>query len=222
LRIVVEGAVIVVSVLMAFGIEAWWDRAQDRAAAEDLLVSLRTEVEFNLSQLAEAEAALATSRGAGESLLAMTAPDAGAPQPFLVDSLLAATFYFATFHPATGSITDVLNGQLHLIGSGELRHSIARWEEQVRDLREDEGWALNEFVLSAFPAVAGEVPVYTGANRTWAEAAGPDARREVLRRLDFANRLGFWVWRLNGLAGEHADFRAYLEGMLALIETEGS
>jgi hypothetical protein len=34
LRILVEGAVIVGSILLAFGIDAWWDAAQDRGVEQ--------------------------------------------------------------------------------------------------------------------------------------------------------------------------------------------
>ena len=40
LRVFVEGVVIVGSILLAFGIDAWWDERQDRAVEQALLTGL--------------------------------------------------------------------------------------------------------------------------------------------------------------------------------------
>ena len=47
-RVLVEGVVIVGSILMAFGIEAWWDGAQERAEEAQLLASLAEEFRANV------------------------------------------------------------------------------------------------------------------------------------------------------------------------------
>ncbi len=43
LRVFVEGVVIVGSILLAFGIEAWWDERQERREETELLLGLRQE-----------------------------------------------------------------------------------------------------------------------------------------------------------------------------------
>ena len=43
LRVFVEGVVIVASILLAFGIEAWWDGVQERAEEQLTLRALRVE-----------------------------------------------------------------------------------------------------------------------------------------------------------------------------------
>lgn len=50
-RLVVEGAVIVVSILLAFGVDAAWDRAQDAAAEQRALSDLRAELTENLDAI---------------------------------------------------------------------------------------------------------------------------------------------------------------------------
>ena len=42
----------------------------------------------------------------------------------------------------------------------------------------------------------------------------------MLRDVEFANLLGLWVWRIEHMATESADFRAYLARMFDLIEAE--
>ncbi len=43
LRIFVEGAVIVLSILLAFGIQAWWDGFQEREEEREVLIGLEAE-----------------------------------------------------------------------------------------------------------------------------------------------------------------------------------
>lgn len=43
-----EGAAIVVSILLAFSIEAWWDDYQDRAEEQGIFLVLKSEFQQNL------------------------------------------------------------------------------------------------------------------------------------------------------------------------------
>ncbi len=47
-RISAEGAAIVVSILLAFTIEAWWEKYQDRSEEQGILLGLKSEFEQNL------------------------------------------------------------------------------------------------------------------------------------------------------------------------------
>ena len=51
LRLLVEGAVVVVSVLFAFGIEAAWSARQARGELEALVEFIRADLEWNISEL---------------------------------------------------------------------------------------------------------------------------------------------------------------------------
>jgi hypothetical protein len=42
-RLIAEGLAIVVSILLAFAIDAWWEQRQDTAEERRILVSLRDE-----------------------------------------------------------------------------------------------------------------------------------------------------------------------------------
>ena len=51
LRVSVEGVVIVLSILLAFGIDAWWDGVQERTAEQSVLRGLVIDFEANLEAL---------------------------------------------------------------------------------------------------------------------------------------------------------------------------
>lgn len=50
-RVVVEGIVIVTSIVLAFGVQAWWEYRQDRVAEAEYLAAIRDELLLNLSGL---------------------------------------------------------------------------------------------------------------------------------------------------------------------------
>ena len=49
-RILVEGVAIVVSILLAFGIQAWWEGVQEREEEQDALASILQEFETNSAE----------------------------------------------------------------------------------------------------------------------------------------------------------------------------
>ena len=62
-RIFAEGFVIVVSILLAFGIDAWWDERQEAARRDALVESLRSDFQTTRTRLAE-------SIGVGDEVIA--------------------------------------------------------------------------------------------------------------------------------------------------------
>ena len=52
-RILAEGTAIVVSILLAFSIEAWWTDRQEQAEQERILLALKKEFETNLATIEE-------------------------------------------------------------------------------------------------------------------------------------------------------------------------
>jgi hypothetical protein len=53
LRVLVEGVVIVLSVLLALGADAWWQGQLEREEEDGLLRSLHAEITLNLDRLTE-------------------------------------------------------------------------------------------------------------------------------------------------------------------------
>ena len=48
-RILIDGAVIVVSILLAFSIDAWWNNRIEQQREREQLVSMRAEFQASLS-----------------------------------------------------------------------------------------------------------------------------------------------------------------------------
>ena len=139
LRILVEGAVIVASILLAFGIDAWWAGMQDRAEEALALQALRTEFDENLSGL-RAVHEVHEQYAAELSDLVERMVHAGDGNALAVaDSLLRPLVSFRTADPAMGTLNTLLaSGRIDLIRSQDLQKALAGWPAAVEDATEDE------------------------------------------------------------------------------------
>jgi hypothetical protein len=136
-RILAEGVAIVVSILLAFGIQAWWEERQALSLEADLLAALAEELEANQEALGadrerNAEALTMTDRflrSAPESL-------AGLP-PDSVFPLLDAFVRPVTFDAFTGTAT-LLSQTAILSSEGiAIRAMVTEWLARIADVDEE-------------------------------------------------------------------------------------
>lgn len=130
---------IVVSILLAFAIDAWWDGRGLQRQEQDLLVGLQAEFQRNRELLAGNRAQHARHRDATVAFLARSTP-AGDPRPEPIDDqVLIDLLSWATYDPLMGTLgSAVQSGQLGLISNQELRIELATWRDLVEDLNEAE------------------------------------------------------------------------------------
>jgi hypothetical protein len=138
-RFVAEGVVIVASILLAFGIDAWWADVQDQKEAELILRALGTEFRENLAELRavhDVHVRYAQELGGLVGLMA-SQPDGSILQ--VADSELRPLISFRTADPATGTLSTLLaSGRIDLIRNEELQQALAGWPAVVEDVAEDE------------------------------------------------------------------------------------
>ena len=104
LRVFVEGVVIVGSILLAFGIDAWWSQRGERQAEVEALHGLRDDFVESQGRLASAMSEHLDVRDASVRLLAMTAPDASQTVSDLVmDTLVMALIAGPKVLPVTAT-----------------------------------------------------------------------------------------------------------------------
>lgn len=139
LRVVSEGAVIVASILLAFGIDAWWDGTKERREESLVLDALRVEFQQNVGSLRVIHAIHAQyAAEVGHLLDRVLAAEEGATLQ-IPDSLLRALVSFRTADPAMGTLNTLLaSGRIGLIRSQDLRRALAGWPAAVEDASEDE------------------------------------------------------------------------------------
>jgi hypothetical protein len=154
LRVFVEGAVIVGSILLAFGIEAWWAGHGEAEQREALLRGLSSDfvaAEADLDRVIDVHS---EARMAAERVLALARADAPvkSDQAPLIDSLVTQLFHGATFDPPSGTVEAFLAaGGLDVLTNGPLVSELTAWSSVVDNLGEDEDWALEQVRVQLIP-----------------------------------------------------------------------
>ena len=127
-RILAEGAVIVISILLAFWIDAWWDRQQDAAQEKVLLQSLLTDLKvLQDDRQHRDEYADALMEAARQLLDIGRSPDKPATDRE-IDGLLNDVTYLAGGLIQGSHILSMLfsGGQLASISDPELRQTLVQ------------------------------------------------------------------------------------------------
>jgi hypothetical protein len=142
-RVGIEGLVIVVSILLALAVQAWWEGRQERRQEAAYLGALREELKETQGQLAELQQGLARNQHSHEQLVAQFPGNDLAPPDSLMLWLSSLSFP-GRFNPPTAVLDDLASsGSIRLIRDDTTRLAIARYESLLRDFRDssDQAWA---------------------------------------------------------------------------------
>jgi hypothetical protein len=137
-RVLVEGVVIVASILLAFGIDAWWSERQERIEERDILTGLKADFVANRAALAE-DIALHLRFQDLPTEFEMMDPAAAADlsgdsAQWYVRSMIATRMFDA----CDGTLDAVFaSGKLDGIGDHRLRDALVGWKSRVDDAAEE-------------------------------------------------------------------------------------
>ena len=138
LRVFVEGVVIVGSILLAFGIQAWWDEAQERAEEQEILMGLETDFAANLAQLRGVVSVHDWAQDMVARLEAMSDADLAAVPPDSVGLYARAMGASRSFDARDGTLDAVMaSGTLSVIADPRLRDLLVEWKGRVEDAGEE-------------------------------------------------------------------------------------
>lgn len=136
--LVVEGGAIVLSILLAFSIDAWWDERKERAEEQDVLQSLYVEFETNRDEAAVVVADHEVAVEAVASFLAMSDDEILAMPELEIQRHLQ---YFAnprTFDAVRGSVDALASsGKLGILRDRKLREALISFVNILEDATED-------------------------------------------------------------------------------------
>lgn len=159
-RLFVEGFVIVASILLAFGIDAWWDLRNERGQAQALIAALVEDFEtarerFDVSARRDSVVLAATER------LLLLADLGPVPESewAAVDSTFSLVFYsIDTFDPPLGAVETILSsGRLDLFEDEQLLPELTRWTSDIAKRKSFEEQALRHFFDRVIPFLAGRL-----------------------------------------------------------------
>jgi hypothetical protein len=133
-RIGIEASAIVASILLAFGIQAWWDGVQADLETQDILEAVRLDMESNLSNLrysiAHHEEIVEAVRVAQDQKSTV-----GVQETAVID--------VEVFEPNTGALdTLIATGMLGDVDDPSLQISLGAFTGLATDLRERESRAV--------------------------------------------------------------------------------
>jgi hypothetical protein len=160
-RVLAEGVVIVVSILLAFWIDTRWDGRQDRAQREALLNALLEDfetAEVLLENVETRHRALAEA----DRRLVLFGEDGSVPdtERGAVDSLLAHHFSRPVFQPPMGTVESILGtGRLDLFKSEALLASLTKWTASVAGLQQAEEDVRQHFYTRIYPYLASRIDI---------------------------------------------------------------
>ena len=144
-RVLVEGIVIVGSILLALAVDEWWENRELREAEMEILERLADEFDANATQLQEKADGHRRALAGTEALLEVTgSPSRGGPQVDSLSTLIWDFLHTPTFDPEDGVLNSLItSGEMSIITSDDLRTALAGWPSLIRDLKEDEDRAWN-------------------------------------------------------------------------------
>jgi hypothetical protein len=221
--VLAETGIVVVGILIAFGLNSWWEgRASvDRERAH--LTALHSDFERNVERLdALARTQDRVSRASGDLLL--IARGHGSAPPDSVDRLMGEVFNSDQFDPVMGAYENLVNsGGLAQIRDPDLRAALASfaamvdsryWEEFSTALYLDFnrefmgrlGWA--EIILRHELGIGGEAS--PGPRTSW--------NHEILADPVFQDHLGFRFFSQRDVAGMYRTLAGQAGLVLERIE----
>ena len=137
-RIVVEGSAIVVSILLAFAIDAWWDAHQDRQEEQRVLAGLKEEIESNLARI---DVELSYRHSVLESIERLFSASLGKVElgQDQVDRLIGDVTWWTNVEYSRGVVDGLVQGgRLSIIENNELRDAISELPNRYDVIRESE------------------------------------------------------------------------------------
>jgi len=138
-RLLAEATAIVVSILLAFAIDAWWEDRSDRKAEQLLLHRLKADFSEIQTAIRFVESEHRETSAACIALLSI--PD-GAPVPSTpdYDRMVALVFLTSrTFNPGTGAVAAFLTSEgAKLVDNQPLADLLLSWSGLVEELQEED------------------------------------------------------------------------------------
>jgi len=138
-RILAEGFAIVVSILLAFGIQAWWEGRREAEDESEIMAGLRTEfqeIEQDLLRYMD------YYRFTGSDIEALLSVDGGKPRAMSTasaDSAFWSLLFIPTYDPGQATLDGlVASGRLERLRSRPLRDALNLWRNSLGEIQDDQ------------------------------------------------------------------------------------
>lgn len=138
-RRLAEAVTITLSILVAFGIDAWWDGVQERRADAASLESVRRELVTTRGLLDDAIRLHALTQTQARIVLEMTSAGEATVPPDSLNTLVISLWRSYIINPPTGALqAAVQSGAVARLEDEELKDRLLGWGGLLEDLLEEE------------------------------------------------------------------------------------
>jgi hypothetical protein len=201
-----EGVLIIVSILIAFAIDAWWEERQQRLEETRILEALRAEFEQNADELPWHIDIRRSNAEHAVALIEEVQAAGGRGTVSVTPAQLTALTVHGSFDPIRGAFDAMLqSGDLRYIQNKELRQRLVQWPSLVADAIENDFFLRTVSAPRAVGYLAGRVDlglvdqIFLCQNRNPTEEC-PSASFE----LEATRELSSVVSRIRGWSAEGA------------------
>jgi len=161
-RMLIEVFVIIISILLAFAIEAWWSEFKERKVEREILLGIREDFLYNSDLLDMTEEKHLQGLEASNILASMAGPEAELTiKNDSIEILIQSLRNHWTYDPITGTLLALINSDITLVENWELRKSLVSWLDLVKDMNEDELSQRNEVQQHLTPFLIEQIPLRT-------------------------------------------------------------
>lgn len=220
-RLLVESVLIVLSILLAFGIDAWWDNRGDRRREASALVGLKQDFEGHLSRVRTHQTRFHNRLQSADEVLATIGPSASAASASTIKAIAIVGIADPVSFQGGTLETLVKTSGLSLLRDSQLRTELIRWSQAIEDLAGINDFVINEavgfidYLRSRYPLQdldrAGEI-----ADDVPPSGFSVDATH-LLQDLEFANAVYQQRYATQVILSRLDSLAVVAEGVLSIV-----
>jgi len=223
LRILAEGFAIVVSILLAFGIQAWWEGRQERAEEQEILAGLRSDFTAIERGLINARRVVVRRQERLQWLLSL--PDASlANVPVIqADSAFFAFIATGTYEPSEATLDGLVSsGKMDLLQSRELRTKLTAWRRTLDEVQDGEAVMRTLDHEQIVPYLARQgVPLRAGyPDQLVSDIEVAEIYARAIQQPEFRTLASYKLGWLSATVGEYDEALVAVRDILAVLDRE--
>jgi len=213
--------VIIGSILLAFGIDAWWDASTERVEEQQALGALARDFHA-ASAILERQFLLTDSIvGAVETILEWTGPSADSRHADSLAVLLPTVTRLPGFEAPTGTLDALLgSGDLRLIESDSLRAALASFPSRLTGMHRTERFGSDVQFGDFLPHLNETIPMRVFGRGGDGRSRFPADVAALLRSLRFENQLQLKLTNLVFLRGSMERMKGLLSNISSMLDAE--
>jgi hypothetical protein len=233
-RITVEGVAVVVSILLAFWIDAWWQGRQNQEKEMAVLSSLLVELQELERDLRGKSIYIPAIKASMRKLLVESASSESNLTDDELDHLISDLMYFVQPMDAPVMESQVSTGDLSVLSNDTIRREISAWLVGLR--------SMNLAIQADLNFISRDFNPYTRKHSSYVQIANlqapmpgyPDdvykfdkielqnrvSHREMVSSVEFQNLLLTRIWILDNVTGSQGGSEKRLARIISLVENE--